>query len=242
VKEQQKGLLPEGWSTSKKNIVLFQSSEDEYASVSEDWKLPFYSTQFEGLQQITRDMAKYAGQFHLYIRVHPNMKEAIPAERERINQLQGGNVSVIPAESPISTYALMHNADKVISFGSTVGIEATYWGKPSILAGKCFYVNLGGTYNPATHQELMELILTEDLPPKDKEAALKYAYYINSFGIPFVYYKAEGFIEGKFNGRRLEPARNYRKMMDLLQHPRVVPYEKRINVLHRKWTRRKFLN
>ncbi len=69
-------------------------------------------------------------------------------------------------ESSISTYAMMKHCDRVVSFGSTAGLEAAYWGKPSILAGTSFYRNLGATYNPRTHEDLVALIMAERLPPK----------------------------------------------------------------------------
>ncbi len=36
--EQVKGLLPEGWDATKRNVIIFNSSEDEFASIGPDWK------------------------------------------------------------------------------------------------------------------------------------------------------------------------------------------------------------
>jgi hypothetical protein len=116
--------------------------------------------------------------------------------------MQSGLLSVIPPEAPADTYTLLRNADKVLTFGSTVGIEAVFWGKPSILAGPSFYRNLGGTYNPSSHEELLSL-LREDLEPKDRLPAIRYGYYMNSYGIPFRHYEAEDFAHGRFRGRDL---------------------------------------
>ena len=63
-----------------------------------------------------------------------------------------------------------------------MGVEAVYWEKPSILAGMCFYRELGCTYNPETHVELMEM-LGADLEPKDREPAIMFGYYLLNFGI-----------------------------------------------------------
>jgi len=95
----------------------------------------------------------------------------------------------------------MQQADKVVTFGSTVGIEAPFWGKPSILGGRAVYQQLGSTYNPDSHEELMGLLLTSGLPPNDKLGSLMYGYFYNTFGIPFQYYKGENFFAGTFNGK-----------------------------------------
>lgn len=71
----------------------------------------------------------------------------------------------------------MNAADKVISFGSTMGVEANYWGKPSILLSASEYYNLGVCYLPSSIEELCEMIKA-DLQPLAKEGALKYAFYL----------------------------------------------------------------
>jgi hypothetical protein len=131
--------------------------------------------------------------------MHPNMRKMSAAEREKWFALESKALTVIHPESPVSTYALLRAADKVLSFGSTVGIEATYWGKPSILAGRCFYEGLGATYNPASHEELVELLVAE-LPAKDRTAALMYGFHMSTFGTPFKWWVADGFESGKFKG------------------------------------------
>ena len=50
------------------------------------------------------------------------------------------------------------NADKVISYNSLMGIEAVYWGKPSILLGRRPYENLEVVYKPKNHLSVMNLI------------------------------------------------------------------------------------
>lgn len=37
---------------------------------------------------------------------------------------------MIGADSDISTYDIMDNAEKVIVFGSTMGLESSYWENP----------------------------------------------------------------------------------------------------------------
>jgi capsule polysaccharide export protein KpsC/LpsZ len=96
---------------------------------------------------------------------------------------------------------MLKNAHTVLTFGSTVGIEAVFWGVPSILAGMSWYRALGATYNPATHDEVMALI-TETLAPMNDEPAWMYGYYFSTYGIPFKYVRATTFDEAEFKGKK----------------------------------------
>jgi hypothetical protein len=99
------------------------------------------------------------------------------------------NFTIIEPKSPISTYALIDNCDKVVVFGSTTGPEAAYWGKPTILLSYCIYSLLDICYIPNNSQELDELINNKELIAKDINNALKYGYYrMNNEYEPFEYY------------------------------------------------------
>ena len=93
----------------------------------------------------------------------------------------------------------MDACEKVISFGSTMGIESVYWGKPSILAGRSIYEDLGGCYIPNDHEELIDLI-NDQLNPLSNLGALKYGYFQSLAGIPYIYYNPESLFKGKFKG------------------------------------------
>ena len=75
------------------------------------------------------------------------------------------NLTVIPADSPISTYAMMRKATRVVSFGSTTGLEATYWGVPSILGYRSYFDTLGCIHMPKSHDEMMNMIVRDDTGP-----------------------------------------------------------------------------
>lgn len=204
INTQEEGRLPETWDSSKINVAIFNSSEDERAAVGAEWKPPFYKSQLIGLQMIMRSLSAMPHNIHLYLRVHPNQKTVDNEWVRAMLSLNREFLTVIPPESPVSTYAILEQADKVLTFGSTTGIEAVYWGKPSILAGRSFYRNLGGTYNPCSHDELMALLFAE-LKPKAKEAALMYGYYKKMFGVPFRLFKATDVYEGKYKNIKVQP-------------------------------------
>ena len=99
------------------------------------------------------------------------------------------NLTIIQPDSPISSYALMDACEKSISFGSTMGIEATYWKRPSILYGKSYYMLTNCTYVPKSLNELMELLLDRDLPPLPRESAYPFAYFSTRYGTETKYFK-----------------------------------------------------
>ena len=90
-------------------------------------------------------------------------------------QLKHANLKIIMPEERIDSYALMESCEKIVTFGSTIGIEATYWGKPSVLLGACTYDNLDCCYTPKDRFDAVELIISP-LKPKPKENCYPYAY------------------------------------------------------------------
>lgn len=199
--EQQVGLLPAGWDATAHNVVVYNSSEDEYAAISDAWRLPYYADQLDGLRRILADLEPHAN-VHVYLRMHPNLRGIDDAFTRGLRALTGSNFTLIPPESPISSYALLWAAQTVLTFGSTMGVEATYWGKPSVLAGESFFRRLGAAYTPSSHAELVEL-LTLPLEPKPKDTALMYGYYLATYGEPFKYFEADGIFSGRFKGRKI---------------------------------------
>ena len=189
-KEQQKDLLPDNWNAQKHNIVLLNSSEDEYASLGEEFENNLFSSQYRALQYIF-EKYKEQNDYHFYLRVHPNLKDISYSYHQKLydfNELSP-NITIIHANSPVSTYAMIDHADKVIVFGSTTGIEAAYWGKPVILLALCDYSFFDICYIPQNLEEMNEMILNKTLPVKDKLGALKVAYSrMNHEYVPLLYF------------------------------------------------------
>jgi hypothetical protein len=201
---QRPDLLPSDWNPHKRNIAIFSSSEDEYASISDEWLGPIYENQTEGLRRIIESLAASPGDLHLYLRLHPNTPRLF-VDSAAVRSLRAPFLTVIRPLDPTSSYALMSGAEKVLTFGSTIGIEASFWGRPSILAGQAPYRGLGSTYEPATHDELLSLVRSE-LRPNDRLGALMMGYYFATFGRRLEFYRPTGFSSGTFKGQRIEVA------------------------------------
>lgn len=203
-KEQQAGKLPDQWDPRARNVVVFTSSEDEFVSIGKEWENPAFETQTQAIVDLHRALAESDSPIELYVRMHPNLRKVDNSDTRRQRSLNGNRLHVIPPDSKICSYALLDGCEKVISFGSTMGIEANYWGKPSILAGISFYGELGGTYAASSAQELYQLTVAH-LTPKPNEPARKYGFYTRTFGKPFVHYRAVNFSTGFFRGKFIRP-------------------------------------
>ncbi|MBU0729464.1 MAG: hypothetical protein KKE17_07545 [Proteobacteria bacterium] len=209
---QKKDLLPDGFDPEKKNIAIFNGTIDEYAAI-DSYDNPIYSPdETAGIGRILEDF-QHDNRYMFYLRVHPHMKKI---SRSRNSQLRDidllasrfSNLCVIWPAEIIDSYALLDSCEKVITFGSTMGVEAAYWGKPSILAGgQSLYKYLGCVYLPKSHEEVVKLLKQENLPPLPTELALKYGYRQLSLcsGNPFKYFKKTGRNSGTFDGIAIQP-------------------------------------
>lgn len=201
---QENGRLPENIDLSKKIVCIFNSSLDEFESIS-GWEMTLYSSQNQAIRNIA-DSLKNNDDIQLFLRVHPNLAGLHNTQTKEIQQLilDYPNLHVIPADAKVDTYALIDVCDKVLIFNSTVGIEATFWNKPSIIIGRAMYENLNCCYLPKTHEEVMHLIFNE-VPPKPKINAIKFGYWQREFGVKFQYTKQVGIQKAFFKGKKVVP-------------------------------------
>ncbi len=216
VSDQRQGELPNNWDSDKCNVAIFISSEDEFASIGPSWKNPLYESQADGLRRILASLKDAPDDLHLYLRVHPNLAGVDTKQTRQLMALSAPFLTVIPSEATTSTYALIQQSDKVLSFGSTTGIEAVYWGTPSILSGVCFYCHFDAVHRPKSHEALVDL-LKRDLPTPDAREAYKYGYYMATFGETFQYFSPQGLFSGAFKGKKVRPNVATRVAVELLK-------------------------
>jgi hypothetical protein len=214
--QQQGGLLPAGWQEGRNNVAVFTSSTDENDAYADVLTSNAYSDQYVAMDRIFESL-RTDQRTHFYVRIHPRTQEYPEAGAKRLMEMALPNVTVIPAGSPVSTYTLMRRATRALTFGSTTGVEAAYWGVPSILGLRTFYDQLGATYNPKTHDEMVDL-LSVDLALKDRQGALMYGYFQKTYGIPFRFYRPLGLFGGAFKGSPIKPHIAFRGAGWLLEH------------------------
>jgi hypothetical protein len=208
---QEKNAMPHGFDYSKRNVVIFNGSLDEREGVEFCSNKLYQPDQTAGIARILASMASNS-EFRFYLRCHPNMV-GLPATNSQLVDTRDidsrfMNVVVIWPEEIVDTYALMEACEKVITFGSSVGLEATYWGIPSILADHSLWENFDYAYSPNTHEELISL-LQDDLQPKSPdEAVMAIISRTRHTNIPFEHFKeskkkneADAYL---FNGTKIQ--------------------------------------
>lgn len=179
----------------KEVITFFNSSIDEFAAVP-GWENYIYIFRDE-VEAIETICNFYKDNTHkiFILRIHPNLKYLRNAQNKELQKLkQIKNLIVIDPESPIRSYSLLDISDKIITFGSTIGIESCYYGKPAISLGLSVYENLDVVYIPKDKDELFSFIDNKYLLPKPKENAVPYGYWYKTFGEDF-----SNFIKGNIS-------------------------------------------
>jgi len=177
---QSEGRLPENFDSTKNNIVIFNSSEDEM-KVIEGWNVTLYKNQNDAIREIATHY-KDSKSVRLYLRIHPNLINLKNSQSNELKELKIKNLTIIPPESSIDTYALIRATNKSVSFGSSAGIEASYLKKPSILLGNSFYKGLDCLYEPNSYEELYNLIEEENLPSKTSQNIQAFIYTLYNRG------------------------------------------------------------
>ena len=93
--------MPEGWKDDVENIVIFNSSEDEFAAVSKEFDdAAFFPSQIEGIKSIIEHY-KHDKTKHFTLRVHPNLKKVSYKYHLDLYNLNYSNLTVVRSDSPI---------------------------------------------------------------------------------------------------------------------------------------------
>lgn len=176
-----------------KKISVFLSSQDEFESLGKEWRSPF--SEYAGVVQ---QMCTAHPDYYFCIRFHPNQADItsdILTPFKQIEQLP--NAHVYYPRDTANSYTLIEWSDIVVTFGSTIAIEACWMRKPSVILGPSFYDELDVSYTPASVEELNHL-LREDLPAKDPTNAARWASYEETEGADFRYLQCQ---DGKMRPR-----------------------------------------
>jgi len=182
---QKENQLPY-FDKNKEIITFFNSSIDEFASVP-GWENYIYI--YEDETQAIWDICKKfeddeTKQFIL--RIHPNLKFLDNTQIRNLENLKElKNLIIVNSTSTVSSYSLIDVSDKIITFGSTIGIEACYFEKPSILLGMSFFDNLDVAYLPKSKKDLIDMINTKELKARPLKNVHIYGYWWMTFGKTF---------------------------------------------------------
>ena len=139
---RNKHLTEERWLFEKPYFAFYSNSDDEAVGFWESW-----SESVMDQVELVQYLQKYfdeKGHNNLVVRLHPNLTTKSEAERKRWSSIKDSPHSrVIESNEKISSYEILDQAIGVISFGSTIGLEAAFHRKPSAILADCWYDEIG---------------------------------------------------------------------------------------------------
>lgn len=145
---------------------------------------------FDWVEETVRTFAGLPDQ-QLVIRVHPaEVRLEMRRSREQVAARMGetfrtlpDNVALVPPDDPASSYALMGVADRVLTYTSTIGVEAGVLGHRVVVAGDTHYRGRGFTHDVTTREEYRRLLAGHPRRDGNAELARRYA---NTFFFRFM--------------------------------------------------------
>ena len=124
------------------------------------------------------------------VRQHPS--ERRPLQRSKLDVAallrrrfgEDPRCQFVAADDPVSSYDLLRAARLVLPFVSTIGIEAAAMGKPVLIAGACYYTDLGFVWSAGSREEYFDLLhrgLRGDLTLRPDQAERAWlCYYLTA--------------------------------------------------------------
>lgn len=198
VENQKKDYIPQ--KNKKRRLVYFSSSDDEFAAVTDSYKPGPWEDQLSAISDLIKASKKY-NDIEVIIRIHPHLIKKSKLELIRWKKFIKLGIKIIEPSAKIDSYALIDSADIVATYGSTIGIEAAYWGKPSLLLGPSSYSESGAVIKANNLLEIQKFLNpTFNLRIPNQDKCLPYGYYYLSYGEKFLYYKPKNLFSGEFVG------------------------------------------
>ncbi|OGT46367.1 MAG: hypothetical protein A3E82_04650 [Gammaproteobacteria bacterium RIFCSPHIGHO2_12_FULL_38_11] len=163
-------------------VTFCASSDDEFVYLydSDIGQSSIFASQREAVKYLIEWVSELED-VELVIRAHPFISKKSIRDQLFWNTLSGKNTTLITSDSSVDTYALIESSDLILTYGSMTGIEATYWGRPSVSLCCSPYSGWECVYEPKSLDELSSLLMSI---PKAllQERCLPFGYTINQSG------------------------------------------------------------
>jgi len=168
---------------NKKIVVFFSSSGDEISELDLDWA-DYFGSQENALNLVSRICSEDSDTFFI-VRSHPHKRHKPTRDvSDWIAAVDKANPDLhLNPHSNVDSYALMRQADVVVTYGSTTGVEAAFAGKPVIVMGPSAYNSIGAAVQVFDEDDLRSAI---ELPHKaPQEGSISFGLLMKRRGFNF---------------------------------------------------------
>ena len=130
--------------SNKKNILFVCTTDYEHQAISFNYKRfyisKYWSHQINTIKSLIK-IIKNKNNYLLIIKAHPNFKFDKKLEK-KLKSLQSNKVVYLSTSSKINTYELIKKSDIICSFGSSLELFSSFYGKKTISFFKTLWLNL----------------------------------------------------------------------------------------------------
>lgn len=194
-KNQIPDKVPPYCNTSDYSVYFCSSQNEICEDEKSEWDIGL-GCQREAVAALVKIYTKHKKL--LVIRMHPNSGNQSEKDLLFYNSIKSDYVRIILPNDTYCSYRLAENSETVISFISTMGIEASYLGKPVICMGKSAYYFSDDIMKPRNVYDLENYVLNP-IMPENRRSAEKIAFYLTEVGFNHFYYKPEALFSGTIN-------------------------------------------
>jgi hypothetical protein len=190
-KKHKIAFVPRSKKSYVRCVIVFVSSQNEFASLGEEWVSPV----LDYAPVVHRPRVSYPGTMFC-IRFHPNQADVASDIVPPLESTgRPPSTQIYHPTDQVNSYQLMDWSDVIVTFGSTISIEACCAEKPVVMLGPSYFDELEVSYHPASIDEFAEL-LRGDLHANLRGSAARVADHQRFEKNPLRY---------KLQGKRLEP-------------------------------------
>ena len=181
--KQRTGALPAGMRQNEA-VTFFTSSSDEMHAVTDHALYGTFATQ-HAVALALAEICSARG-LQLVVRLHPHLRFKHPAwKREwHFPDLERRGALIVAPDDAPDSYAMVRASRCVVTTGSTIGIEASYFGVPNAVVGSWVGGWLGASAVANTPEQLANFIAEPRLPENAHRQALVFGSFYRTAGKP----------------------------------------------------------
>ncbi|MCF8526185.1 MAG: hypothetical protein K9G24_01745 [Candidatus Nanopelagicales bacterium] len=183
-------------------VVYFSSSGDEVAELEYDWS-EYFGGQANALKLLA-EACRRRPDYSLVVRSHPHKRRKPTRDVEDwLEAVSDAKPDVhLDPHSTVDSYQLMREADVVVTYGSTTGVEAAFAGKPVIVMGPSVYDLLGCAVDVHTVEELQDAL--DRASAGEWDGVLAYGLMMRRRGFVHEHVNSSGRDEFEVGGVRID--------------------------------------